>query len=468
MPETPRSSSVDPAGPDPRGVSDAALPRVLGVWDLVGIVVGGIIGSGIFIVPAAIATEVGSPLLFLAVWVVGGVLSFFGALAFAELSAAYPQAGGMYVFLRESYGSLVAFLFGWALFLVVDSGAIATLAVAFSTKYLPFFFPVSALAAKLVSVAFVSVLVWVNYIGVRSGANVQNALALLKFAALVGVCVAVFLFADGNPSNITSPAPESPSMGLLAHFGVALIAVLWAYKGWESVSYSAGETKDPERNLPLGFFVGTLAVIGIYLVTNLAYLYVFPTSTIAGSDRIASDAMTVAIGPAGASVIAVIILLSITGAGNQVFLTSPRVYFAMARDGLFFRKTAEVHPRYRTPHVAILAMGAWSIVLSLSGTFEQLFTYVIFGQWIFFGLTVGAVLILRRKRPDLPRPYRTLGYPVTPVLFILAALFISVNTLVNEFWNAMAGLFIIGLGLPAYLFWRRKARGARGADRPGA
>jgi APA family basic amino acid/polyamine antiporter len=388
--------------------------------------------------------------------------------AFAELSAAYPQAGGMYVFLRESYGSLVAFLFGWALFLVVDSGAIATLAVAFSTKYLPFFFPVSNLAAKLVSVAFVLVLVWVNYIGVRSGANVQNALALLKFAALVGVCGAVFLFAEGTPSNITSPAPEPLSMGLLAHFGVALIAVLWAYKGWESVSYSAGETREPERSLPLGFFIGTLAVIGIYLVTNLAYLYVFPTSTIAGSDRIASDAMTVAIGPAGASVIAVIILLSITGAGNQVFLTSPRVYFAMARDGLFFRKTAEVHPRYRTPHVAILAMGAWSVVLSLSGTFEQLFTYVIFGQWIFFGLTVGAVLILRRKRPDLPRPYRTLGYPVTPILFVLAALFISVNTLVNEFWNAMAGLLIIALGLPAYLFWKRKRESAQAEDGPGA
>jgi APA family basic amino acid/polyamine antiporter len=178
--------------------------------------------------------------------------------------------------------------------------------------------------------------------------------------------------------------------------------------------------------------------------------------------------MTVAIGPAGASVIAVLILLSITGAGNQVFLTSPRVYFAMARDGLFFRKTAEVHPRYRTPHVAILAMGAWSIVLSLSGTFEQLFTYVIFGQWIFFGLTVGGVLILRRRRPDLPRPYRTLGYPVTPILFILAALFISVNTLVNEFWNAMAGLFIIGLGLPAYFFWKRKRERAQAANRPGA
>ncbi|MFC1659852.1 APC family permease [Gemmatimonadota bacterium] len=452
----------------PPAPPESPLPRVLGLWDLVGIVVGGIIGSGIFIVPAAIAGEVGTPVLFLGVWVAGGVLSFFGALAFAELSAAYPEAGGMYVFLRESYGPLLAFLFGWTLFLVVDSGAIATLAVAFSTKYLPFFFPVSTLAGKLVSVAFVSVLVAVNYLGVRWGANVQNTLALLKFAALVGVCGAVFLFAEGKGSHFSVPTPEPLSLGLMGSFGVALIAVLWAYKGWESVSYSAGETRDPEKNLPLGFFIGTLAVIGIYLVTNLAYLFVFPTSTIATSDRIASDAMSVAIGPLGASVIAVIILVSITGAGNQVFLTSPRVYFAMARDGVFFRRIADVHSRFRTPHVAILAMGVWSIVLSLSGTFEQLFTYVIFGQWIFFGLTVGAVLILRKKRPDIPRPYRTIGYPVTPVLFILAALFISLNTLINELWNAMAGLVIIGLGVPAYLFWNRKAESARARTRPGA
>jgi APA family basic amino acid/polyamine antiporter len=201
-----------------------------------------------------------------------------------------------------------------------------------------------------------------------------------------------------------------------------------------------------------------LAVIGIYFVTNLAYLFVFPTTEIAGSDRIASDAMSVAIGPFGASVIAVIILVSITGAGNQVFLTSPRVYFAMAQDGLFFRKAANVHPRFRTPHVAIMAMGLWSIVLSLSGTFEQLFTYVIFGQWIFFGLAVAAVIILRWKRPDHPRPYRTFGYPVTPILFVLAALFISLNTLFSEFWNALAGLVVIGLGLPAYFYWRRNRK----------
>lgn len=439
-----------------KGSSRSGLPRVLGLWDIVGIVIGGVVGSGIFIVPAAIASQVRSPLLMLAVWVVGGVLSFFGALAFAELSAAYPQAGGIYVYLRESYGSLIAFLFGWTVFLVIDSGAIATLAVGISTKYLPFFFPLSNLAAKLVSVVFIAALVIINYLGVRWGANVQNFLTLIKFFALAAVGVIVFVFASGDTSNFVDPAPESFSWGMFGSFGVALIAVLWAYKGWEAATYSAGETKKPERNVPWGIFIGMISVIVIYFFTNLAYLYIFPTAQVAQSDRIASDAMSIAIGPFGASVIAVIILLSMTGAANQVLLTSPRIYYAMAKDGLFFSKISSIHSKFLTPHVSIVVIGIWSIILSLSGTFEQLFTYVIFGQWIFFGLTAGAVIILRKRRPELPRPYKTVGYPLTPIIFILAALFISLNTLLNEFFNALAGLVIILLGLPAYFYWKRK------------
>lgn len=438
--------------------SDTALPRVLGLWDIVAIVVGGIIGSGIFIVPAAIAAEVKAPLLIFAVWVGGGLLSFFGALAFSELCAACPHAGGSYIFLRESFGKLIAFLFGWTLFLVIDTGAFATLAVAFSSKYLPHFFSLSAIGEKVIAVVFVILLTVINYVGVRWGANFQNLLTIIKFAALVGVCAVVFIFGKGNSAHFSSPQPESFSWGLIGSFGVALVAVFWAYKGWEAASYSAGETKNPGKNLPWGIFIGTLTVIGIYIITNLAYLYVFPSSEIAQSDRIASDAMSLIVGPIGASIVAVIILFSITGAANQVLLTSPRVYYAMAKDGLFFRKISDVHPKFLTPHVSIVAMGVWSIVLSLSGTFEQLFTYVIFGEWIFFGLTVAAVIILRKKRPDLPRPYKTFGYPVTPVLFIFCALLISVNTLINEFTNAMAGLLIILLGLPAYFYWIKKTK----------
>jgi len=433
------------------------LPRVLGFWDIIGIIVGGVIGSGIFIVPAAVAAGVESPLLILAVWVVGGLLCFFGALSFSELGAAYPQAGGMYIYLREAYGPLVSFLFGWTLFLVIDSGAIATLAVAFSSKYLPHFVELTPLETKLISVALIAALAVVNYIGVKWGAILQNILTLIKFGAIVGVCVVVFIFAKGSSAHFISPAPKALSLNLIASFGVALVATLWAYKGWESSTFSSGEIRNPEKNLPAGLLAGTLIIIGIYLLTNLAYLYAFPASEIAKSSRIASDAMNFAIGPIGASIIAFIILFSITGATNQNFLCSPRVYFAMARDGLFFKNIARIHPRFLTPHVSIFALVGWSAILSLSGTFEQLFTYVIFGQWIFFGLTVAAVMILRRKRPDIPRPYKTWGYPATPVIFILSALFVSVNTLINQFWNSFAGLAIIALGLPAYFYWRRKA-----------
>jgi len=388
-------------------------------------------------------------------------LSFFGALAFGELGASMPEAGGAYVFLRESYGKMIAFLFGWTLFLVIDSGAIATLTVAFSSKYLTQLISLSPFAQKAVSIAFLLFLVLVNYAGVRWGANLQNILTVIKFGALVGICGVIFIFAKGQTSNFVSPSPKTFTGNLVGNFGIALIAALWAYKGWESSTYSAGEMKNPQRNLPLGIFIGTAACIVIYLLAQLAYLYVLPAGAIAQSDRIAADAMNLVVGPVGASIISFIILFSIMGATNQNFLCSPRVYFAMAKDGVFFKPLAAVHPKFLTPHFSIIAMGIWSIVLVLFfGTFENLFSYVIFGQWIFFGLTVAAVIILRKKRPDLPRPYKTWGYPVTPIIFILAALFISITSLVSQFWNSMAGLGIILLGLPFYFYWKAKSKTA--------
>jgi APA family basic amino acid/polyamine antiporter len=435
-----------------------SLPRVLGLWDVLGILIGSVIGSGIFIVPAEIAGLVKAPLIIMSVWVVGGALSFFGALCFAELGAMYPEAGGMYVFLREAYGRLIAFLFGWTLFLVIDTGAIATLSMAFSSKYLPYFVPMSPVAIKVVALVFVVVLVAVNYLGVRYGAGLQNLLMFIKFGAIFAVTGVVFLFAHGNTANFTTPAiTEVASAGLVGAFGLALVRSLWAYKGWEMTTFTAGELKNPGRNLPLGLFAGTLVVIALYLATNLAYLYVFPASEIAGKSRVAADAIQLIVGPIGGSIIAVVILLSITGAANGNVLTAPRVIFAMAKDGLFFKQLASVHPMRQTPHVAILVVGLWAAILSLTGTFEQLATYVIFGQWIFFGLTAGAVIVLRKKRPDVARPYRTPGYPVTPIVFIGAALFISVNTLILQPINALAGLGIIVLGVPAFLYWRKKA-----------
>ncbi|MCX7975347.1 MAG: amino acid permease [Candidatus Aminicenantes bacterium] len=440
-------------------VKSVDLPRVLGVWDVISIIVGGVIGSGIFIVPATVALNVGSPWLIIAVWLFGGLLCLFGALAFGELAAMYPQAGGMYIYLREAYGSLLSFLFGWTLFLVIDSGAIATLAVAFSSKYLPHFFPnLSMVTTKLIAVGLIIFLAMVNYLGVRWGALLQNFLTLIKFGAILAICAIVFSVAKGNLANWVEPSPTF-SFDLIGNFGLALVATLWAYKGWESSTFSAGEVKNPQKNLPLGLLAGTLIVIAIYLLANLAYLYAFPSDQMAKSDRIAADVMNFAVGAWGASLISLIILFSITGAANQNLLCSPRVYFAMARDGLFFKQVAAVHPRFLTPHVSIIIMAIWSSILSLSGTFEQLFTYVVFGQWLFFGLTVAAVIVLRKKKPERPRPYKTWGYPLTPIFFILAALYISVNTLIKEFWNSFAGLAIISLGIPAYFFWHRRRQG---------
>ena len=432
------------------------LPRVLGFTSVIGILTGSVIGSGIFVTPNAIADLVLSPQLILAVWVVGGLLSFFGALAFAELGAAYPEAGGAYVYLRESYGPLVAFLFGWAVFFVIDTGGTATLAVAFSDRYLPYFVPLSPLASKVVAVTLIAAMAAVNILGVRYGAVLQNLLMFLKAGAVAAVSVVVFLFATGSTTNFVQPAPGPFSGTLAGNFGAALVLALWAYKGWEVACYSGGEVRNPGRNLPLGLLAGTLVMILLYVSINLAYLYVFPASEIARSSRIAADTMNAAIGPIGATIIAAVILVSIGGAVNGNLLTSPRVFYAMARDGLFFQRLADVHPRLLTPHIAILVSGAWAAALSLTGTFEQLATYVVFGQWIFFGLTVAAVMVLRRTRPDLPRPYRTWGYPVTPVVFVISALYISISTVITQPLNAFAGLAIIGAGVPAYLYWKRR------------
>jgi APA family basic amino acid/polyamine antiporter len=438
------------------------LPRVLGLFSIVAIVVGTMIGSGIFINPANVAKDVGTPELMMAVWIVGGILSLFGALSLAELGAAFSEAGGIYIYLREAYGTLIAFLFGWTLFLVVETGTLATLAVAFSTKYLPYFVKLSGLQGKVVAAVLILILAMVNYMGVKKGALVMNFLTSLKFIALIGVCLVIFIFAKGSTGNfLSSSSGAPPTGGVLGSFGVALVAAIWAYKGWETSTYSAGEIKNPQKKLPLGLFIGTASVVFLYILANLAYLYVFPASQMALSDRIAADAMQGAVGPVGASIIALIILTSITGTCNGHLMTSPRAFYAMAKDGLFFKSVAKIHPKYLTPHVAILVLAVWGIILSTSGTFEQLFTYVIFGYWIFMGLTVAGVIILRKKRPDLPRPYKTWGYPVTPILFILSAIFLTLNSLIRTFWNSFAGLGVIAIGIPVYFLWKARLEKTR-------
>ncbi len=449
---------------NPATAPRAELPRVLGLVSIIGIVIGTMIGSGIFINPSKVAKDIGTPGLMLAVWILGGILSFFGALAVAELGTMFTGAGGIYVYLREAYGALTAFLFGWALILVIESGTIATLAVGFSSKYLPFFIDLTPLQQRIMAVALIAALALINILGVKKGAYLMNFLTSIKFVALIAVCTLIFIFAKGSAGNFFGAGSSAASGGgLLGRFGLALVAVLWAYKGWETGTYSAGEIRDPKKKLPLGLFIGTLAVLTLYVLANLAYLYVFPAGRMAVSGRIAADVMEAVFGPAGAAAIAVIILLSMTGTANGHIMTSSRVFYAMARDGLFFKGVARVHPRFQTPYMSIILMSSWAAVLSVSGTFEQLFSYVIFGFWIFMGLTVAGVIILRRKRPDLPRPYRTWGYPVTPVLFILSSVFLTGNSLIQNFWNSFLGLALIALGIPVFFIWKRRGPSSTGA-----
>ncbi len=429
----------------------AELPRKLGLLDATVIVVGTVIGSAIFIVPGAVARSLPSAGLILAAWSVGGLLTFFGALAYAELGAMMPHTGGQYVYLREAYGSLVGFLSGWASFLVIQSGAIAAVCAGFSI-YLSYFVKLSPMEAKLASVALIAVLTAVNYRGVRLGAGVQRLFTFLKLAGLAVVVVSAFLYPR---HGVETGAPATALSA--SSFGVAMIACLWAYEGWNCVSFVAGEVKRPERNLLLALALGTGALIAIYLTANVAYMRVLSLPAIAASDRVAATAAETTLGAAGAKLVSLTILLSTIGAANGGILTFARIYFAQAHDGLFFRAVGKVHRRFETPHVAILVQGVWVSALALSGSYEILFSYVIFAAWIFYGLAVLGVLVLRYRAPDLPRPYKMWGYPVTPLFFAGISFWFVVNTIVSKPGPSLIGLAIVGAGIPVYYVWRRIA-----------
>lgn len=461
MSNTPQSSSQVPRIPNPDSRTPAALPRAIGSLASTAIVVGTIIGSGIFLVPHNVALHVGSSGALYLVWIVGGVLSLAGALSLAELGAAAPEAGGVYVYLRDAYGKLVAFLYGWAMLTVVESGGIATLAVAFGI-YSATFLPLTSLQQKLISTALIALLTFVNILGVRKGAAVQTIFMFAKLAGLA-IIIAYALFSPGVvplESTLALPTPETTA----GSFGVALIGVLWAYHGWHMLSYAAGEVKDPERVLPRSYFLGTMLIIVVYLSANVAYLHVLSFPALAEHQRVAAKAMEILAGPRGGALVSGLILCSIFGALNGNVLGGARVLYAMARDGVFFSAVGRVHKRFETPAIALVIQGVWAAVLAASGTYEQLFTYVIFTAWVFYAGAVMAVVVLRRQRPELARPYRIWGYPFLPIAFTLAALAIVGNTLVRSPRESMIGLGLVLAGLPIYLVWtwlsRRPARQA--------
>jgi basic amino acid/polyamine antiporter, APA family len=437
--------------------SSASLRRTLRPRDLILIVVGTVIGSGIFLVPGPVLRQTGGDVrIALAVWVFAGVLSLLGALTFAEMGAAKPDAGGLYLYIRDAFGPLPAFLYGWTSFFVLGAGSVATLAVAF-TRYLQQFVTVSPMVAKLVAVLVIVVVMAVNIRGVRQGADVQNVTTAIKAGAIVVMGALLLALGSRPPGDAAAIATDG---SLLSGIGLAMIAVLWAYEGWQYVTFSAGEAIDPQRTFPRALVFGTVLLIALYLLANVAYLAALGTTGVMASERVAADAVTAVLGPGAGKVIAAVILVSMFSAANGLTLTAPRLYFSMARDGVFFAKLAEVHPRFGTPALAIVASSVWAMILAVTGTFEQLLTYVVFSGWIFYALGGLAIFAYRRKQPDLPRPFRTPGYPLTPLLFVASAAAIVLNTIVSQPGRAAVGLGLVLLGVPAFYLWRSRARGA--------
>jgi basic amino acid/polyamine antiporter, APA family len=439
--------------------ADDGLERALGLRSAILFVVGSVIGSGIFLTTGDMAAIIPSASLLVAAWILGGVLAISGALTYAEMGAMFPRSGGVYVFLREAYGPLFAFLYGWAALFVVLSGGTAAVGVGFAT-YLSYFLPAltsislaGIAGTQMVAALMIVTLGAINYVGVRNGNMVNVVTTTAKVAALAALPVMALAAARVDPTYvpIVPPGLARPAAG----FGVAMIAVLWTYEAWYFVTYASGEIKDPHRNIPRALIVGILLLTTIYVLVNVAYLHALTIDEMKGVSRIAEKAATVLIGPAGASFIALAVVVSTFGNNCAGLLAGSRLLFAMASDGVFFPAARRVHPRYRTPHVAIAALTIWSTLLALSGTYEQLFTYVMFAS-ILFSVAAGAALFrLRQTMPDRPRPYRTWGYPVVPALFILGSLAFVLNTLIERPTESLLGLGLLALGLPAYWYWTR-------------
>lgn len=421
-------------------------------------VVGGIIGSGIFLNPAIVAARVGTVGLTLAVWTLGGVVALIGALVFAELGAWRPVAGGGYIYLRDAYGRLPAFLYAWTLLLVIATGAIAAVAVTFAS-YTAALLGWDEAARVPLAIAAILVLSAVNYLGVKPGAVTQNVLTLLKLAALAGVIVAGL----STPPVLSQALPTGPNNVVLT-IGAALVPVLFAFGGWQQTNFIAEELIEPERNLPRALVAGVAIVIAVYLLANLAYVNTLGIAGLAHSSAPAADAMSARFGASGRTLIALGIAVSTFGFLNLVILVSPRVYRAMANDGLFFPSLARLHPRHRTPTAAIVFQGGWAILLTLTGRYGDLLDYVVFGDWIFFGTTAATLFVFRSRAArgvetrDIR--FRMPGYPVVPALFILAALYVVIGSMASNPANALRGSALIALGVPVFLFWDRRRRAA--------
>jgi amino acid transporter len=431
------------------------LPRTLGLWSSVALVVGITIGSGIFRSPAGIARLAPNPLVMLGLWVGGGIVTLCGALSLAEVAAALPQTGGIYAYIREAWGRRAAFLFGWAELVLIRASALGGIAVVFGEYLLRSFGidPVEhVLVARGLSAGAIAFAAAVNIRGASIGALIVGVATWAKFAALMLLVVASFTL--GGAHGAAFAHLTAPSVGPLAigSIGLALVSVLWAYDGWADLSFASGEVKDPQRNLPRAIIFGTLALIGIYVLTNAAYLYVLPIEAIGRSPLVAADTMLALFGRAGVVLVSIFVMISSFSSLNGSMLASPRVFFAMADDGMLFRAISKVHPRYQTPYVAILLAAVLGMALVMSRSFERLTDTFVLAIWPFYALGVAAIYRLRREHPDLPRPYRAIGYPVVPAVFILSVCAFVINSLLNDTLNSVITFAVIFAGLPVYQF----------------
>ena len=460
----------DPASTE----STPGLVRGLSLLDSVLLLAGGIIGSSIFLTAKDIAGPLPHPTLFMLVWVMGALISMCAAFAFAELGSMFPDSGGQYVYLREAFGDLVAFLYGWMLFAVANGGTIAALSVA-SAAYLSAIFPaiseqhvvLTAVGitltrthiAGLISIVFVT---WMNVIGLRKGAVLQNVATWAKFVAMGAFVILGLAIGKGSWGNFRWHGEHAGvTMGLsmnqlISALGIGLIAVFWAYDGWVYITWVAGEVKEPRRNVPRAMVLGIIVVAVVYLAMNMTYIYAMPLSEVAKHETIAAAAAEAMFSPRAANWLSVVIALACFGAMASCTLSGARVYYAMARDGVFFDRMAQVHPKWRTPAISLIGQAVWACLLTVSGRYDQLYTYVIYGLVLSYTLTVIGMFVLRWKRPEIPRPYRWTGYPWLPAIYVLLGTWWTINTIVERPKEALAGTIIVLLGVPGYLYWKRQ------------
>jgi len=453
--------------------SQPTLVRGLSLLDSVLLLVSGIIGSSIFLTAKDIAGPLPQPVLFLLVWVLGGIVSLLGCVAFAELGSMFPDSGGQYVYLREAFGDLVAFLYGWMLFSVANGGSIAALAVA-SAAYMGEIVPVisqkhvvfsavgiSITRAHLVGIFLIALLTYVNVVGLRWGALLQNVSTWTKFAAMACFVVLGLTLGRGHWGNFSPQGGATLGLGpapFISAMGVALIAVFWAYDGWVYITWVAGEVKEPRRNVPLAMLLGILVVGAIYLAMNVTYLYSMPVGEIAQHETIAHAAAVSLFSPRAALWLSATIAISCFSAAATCTLSGARVYLAMAQDGVFFKRMAAIHPQWRTPAFSLIGQGIWAGILTVSGRYDQLYTYVIYGMVLSYTLTVIGLFILRWKRPEIPRPYRCAGYPWVPAIYVLIGTAWTLNTIITRPAEAFWGTALVLVGVPGYLYWKRSAR----------